>query len=30
VAVDEPDDTIDDGQMHHPHYSDQGDYEKLF
>jgi len=30
VAVEEPDDAIDDGQMHHPHYSDQGEYEKLF
>ena len=30
MAVEEPDDAIDEGQMHHPHYSEQGDYEKLF
>jgi len=28
VAVDEPEDVIDHG--HVPHYSDQGDFEKLF
>ena len=30
MAVEEPDDALDEGQMHHPHYSEQGDYEKLF
>ena len=30
MAVEEPDDALDEGQMHHPHFSEQGDYEKLF